>query len=114
MERIEGLLRELGNPKQKIKTVHVTGTNGKGSVTSMITNILLAANLKVVKFTSPHLVKYNELAEGDGTRLYVLATVGIIVGGLTDHVYFNTQMGLCFWTLGGLTMLCKKLNEEDD
>jgi dihydrofolate synthase/folylpolyglutamate synthase len=60
MERIEGLLRELGNPEQKIKTVHVTGTNGKGSVSSMITNILLAANLKVGKFTSPHLVKYNE------------------------------------------------------
>lgn len=60
MERIEGLLRELGNPEQKIKTVHVTGTNGKGSVTSMITNILLAASLKVGKFTSPHLVKYNE------------------------------------------------------
>ena len=47
-------------------------------------------------------------------RGYVLATVGIIVGGLTDHVYFNTQMGLLFWTLGGLTMLCRKLNEEDD
>ena len=49
MERIEGLLKELDNPEQKIKTVHVTGTNGKGSVTSMITNILLAANLKVGK-----------------------------------------------------------------
>ena len=60
MERIEGLLRELDNPEQKIKTVHVTGTNGKGSVASMITNILLAAKLKVGKFTSPHLVKYNE------------------------------------------------------
>lgn len=45
-------------------------------------------------------------------RGYVLATVGIIVGGLTDHVYFNTQMGLLFWTLGVLTLLCKKLNEE--
>ena len=31
MERIEGLLRELGNPERKIKTIHVTGTNGKGS-----------------------------------------------------------------------------------
>ncbi|WP_455652994.1 bifunctional folylpolyglutamate synthase/dihydrofolate synthase [Phascolarctobacterium sp.] len=60
MERIEGLLRELGNPEQQIKTIHVTGTNGKGSVSSMITNILLAANLKTGKFTSPHLVKYNE------------------------------------------------------
>ena len=43
-------------------------------------------------------------------RGYVLATVGIAIGGLTDHVYFNTQMGLCFWLLGGLTMLCSKLN----
>lgn len=60
MERIEGLLRELGNPEQKIKTIHVAGTNGKGSVSSMIANIILASNLKVGKFTSPHLVKYNE------------------------------------------------------
>lgn len=43
-------------------------------------------------------------------RGYVLASVGIAVGGLTDHVYFNTQMGLLFWLLGGLTMLCWKLN----
>jgi len=66
MERIEGLLREVGNPEQKIKTVHITGTNGKGSVTTIITNILLAAGLKVGKFTSPHLVKYNERIELNG------------------------------------------------
>ena len=60
MERIEALLKELDNPQDKIKTVHVTGTNGKGSVSSMIANILLASNLKVGKFVSPHLVKYNE------------------------------------------------------
>lgn len=46
-------------------------------------------------------------------RGYVLATIGIIVGGLTDHVYFNTQMGLLFWLLGGLTMLCAKINGEE-
>ena len=46
-------------------------------------------------------------------RGYVLATVGIAIGGLTDHVYFNTQMGLCFWLLGGLTMLCSKLNNYE-
>lgn len=45
-------------------------------------------------------------------RGYVLATVGIIVGGLTDHVYFNTQMGLCFWTLGILTLICARMNEK--
>lgn len=66
MERIEGLLRELGNPEKKLKTIHVAGTNGKGSVATMITDILLASGLHVGKFTSPHLVKYNERIELDG------------------------------------------------
>lgn len=39
---------------------------------------------------------------------YLLASLGIAVGGLTDHVYFNSQMGLFFWFLGGLTLLCRK------
>ena len=69
MERIEALLKELGNPEQKVRTIHVTGTNGKGSVTSMITNILLVSGLKVGKFTSPHLVRYNERIEVDGIEI---------------------------------------------
>ncbi|MEG0831187.1 MAG: Mur ligase family protein, partial [Acidaminococcaceae bacterium] len=63
MERIEALLGELGHPEQQVPMVHVTGTNGKGSVASMIANILLAAGLRVGKFTSPHLVRYNERIE---------------------------------------------------
>ena len=69
MERIEALLKELGNPEQQVRTIHVTGTNGKGSVTSMITNILLVSGLKVGKFTSPHLVRYNERIEVDGKEI---------------------------------------------
>ncbi|MHC1715754.1 MAG: folylpolyglutamate synthase/dihydrofolate synthase family protein [Acidaminococcaceae bacterium] len=69
MERIEALLKELNNPEQKVRTIHVTGTNGKGSVTSMITNILLVSGLKVGKFTSPHLVRYNERIEVDGEEI---------------------------------------------
>ena len=69
MERIEDLLKELNNPEQKVRTIHVTGTNGKGSVTSMITNILLVSGLKVGKFTSPHLVRYNERIEVDGEEI---------------------------------------------
>lgn len=94
MERIEGLLRELGNPQDKIKTVHVTGTNGKGSVTSMITNILLAANLKVGKFTSPHLVKYNERINLNGKDISdeEFATVISAVKVAADSV---VQKGVC-------------------
>lgn len=46
-------------------------------------------------------------------RGYVLASVGIAIGGLTDHVYFNTQMGLFFWLLGILTMLSYKLDKYE-
>ncbi|MDD4320148.1 MAG: bifunctional folylpolyglutamate synthase/dihydrofolate synthase [Acidaminococcaceae bacterium] len=69
MERIQALLEELGNPEQKIKTIHVTGTNGKGSVASMIANILLASGLNVGKFTSPHFVRYNERIEINGKEI---------------------------------------------
>jgi len=41
---------------------------------------------------------------------YAMASVGIAVGGLTDHVYFNTQMGCLFWLTGILTMICYRLN----
>ena len=43
-------------------------------------------------------------------RGYVLASIGIAVGGLTDHVYFNSQMGLLFWFFGMVTMLAQKLS----
>ncbi len=46
-------------------------------------------------------------------RGYVLASVGIAIGGLTDHVYFNTQMGLFFWLLGIVTMLSYKLDKYE-
>lgn len=94
MERIEGLLRELGNPEQKIKTVHVTGTNGKGSVSSMIENILRAANLKTGKFTSPHLVKYNERITINGADINddSLATLLTAVKSAADSV---VAKGVC-------------------
>ena len=50
----------LGNPCKNIKTVHIAGTNGKGSTASFIENIFFAAGYNVGKFTSPHILKYNE------------------------------------------------------
>ncbi len=60
LERITKLLEMLGNPQNKYKTIHVTGTNGKGSVCSMLSTILTTANLKTGLFTSPHLISYRE------------------------------------------------------
>jgi len=69
MERIQAVLKEMKNPEQRVKMVHVTGTNGKGSVATMIEQILLSAGLRVGKFTSPHLVHYNERIAVNGREI---------------------------------------------
>ncbi len=58
--RITDLLGRLGDPQKELKFVHITGTNGKGSVAAMMTAVLNAAGFKVGRFTSPHLRFYNE------------------------------------------------------
>ena len=60
MERIQGLTALLDHPERKIRTIHVTGTNGKGSVTTFLANMLQQAGKKVGSYTSPHFVRYNE------------------------------------------------------
>lgn len=58
--RIRELLERLGNPQHDYKTIHVTGTNGKGSVTAMIASALSRAGFKTGRYTSPHLEAYTE------------------------------------------------------
>lgn len=60
---LEGMRRfdnSLGNPWRKFRTIHVAGTNGKGSVCSMLAAALAASGLKVGLYTSPHLVDFRE------------------------------------------------------
>ena len=57
--RIQNLLERLGNPQNKYKTIHVTGTNGKGSVTAMIASAH-RSGFKTGRYTSPHLESYTE------------------------------------------------------
>jgi dihydrofolate synthase/folylpolyglutamate synthase len=60
LERISAILDLLGNPQYKINCIHIAGTNGKGSVCSIIASILNEAGKKVGLYTSPHLFKYTE------------------------------------------------------
>jgi dihydrofolate synthase/folylpolyglutamate synthase len=60
LARIEKLLELMDHPERKFKTIHVTGTNGKGSTTAMLTSILTAAGIKTGMYTSPHLIQYTE------------------------------------------------------
>jgi len=69
LRNIITLLRYVGNPHRKFKSVHVAGTNGKGSTSSMIAAILTAAGYKVGLYTSPHLVKFNERIRINGKMI---------------------------------------------
>ncbi len=57
---IEIILSELDNPDKNYKIIHIAGTNGKGSVATILENVLLENGYNVGKYTSPHLVKFNE------------------------------------------------------
>lgn len=60
LERVETLLAMLGEPEKKLRFIHVAGSNGKGSVASMLASILTAAGYRTGLYTSPHLVSYRE------------------------------------------------------
>ena len=57
---VSRLLARLGNPHRKYKTIHIGGTNGKGSVGAMLASILKAGGYRVGLYTSPHLVDFRE------------------------------------------------------
>lgn len=60
LETIETILSDLGNPHNHFKSIHIAGTNGKGSVAAMLSSILISAGYLVGKYTSPHLEQFNE------------------------------------------------------
>ena len=78
LERISAILEKLGNPQDKLKYIHVAGTNGKGSVCAIIESILREAGIKTGLYTSPHIFDYTErikisgedISKSDFVRLF--------------------------------------------
>ncbi|MDH5474608.1 MAG: bifunctional folylpolyglutamate synthase/dihydrofolate synthase [Cyclobacteriaceae bacterium] len=68
----------LGNPHQKIKTVHIAGTNGKGSSAHMLAAILQSAGYKTGLYTSPHLKNFTERIKINGEEINEEAVVGFV------------------------------------
>ena len=60
LDRITELEKKLGNPEEKLNIIHVAGTNGKGSVCSMLSHIMIRAGYKTGLFTSPYIQTFNE------------------------------------------------------
>ena len=60
LERVSAMLEILGNPQDRLKIIHVAGTNGKGSVCAVLSKILTCAGFKTGLYTSPHILEYTE------------------------------------------------------
>src|SRR5664279_4856114 len=69
VERVRLLLDRLGNPEQSFRSIHVVGTNGKGSTSAFFSSILKASGLRTALFTSPHLISFTERFRIDGREV---------------------------------------------
>ena len=69
LERISAILELLNNPQDNLKCIHVAGTNGKGSVCSIIATVLQEAGMKVGLYTSPHILEYTERIKISGLEI---------------------------------------------
>ena len=69
LKAMEFFMKKFNNFEQQMKFIHIAGTNGKGSCTEMMANILEKQGYKVGKFLSPHLVKYNERISINGVEI---------------------------------------------
>ena len=69
LEHTQILLSSLGNPEKKYKSVHIAGTNGKGSVAKMTALMLEEAGFRVGLFISPHLIRMNERISINGAEI---------------------------------------------
>ena len=96
LENTLKLAEQAGNPQDRLRFIHVTGTNGKGSTCAILESIYRAAGLKVGLFTSPHLVSFREriqvnrrlIGETDVTRLVAELQPGLAAFPADHHPTF--------------------------
>lgn len=69
LERIKSLLDLLGNPQEKLKCIHVAGTNGKGSTIAMINSILNQSGYNIGRFTSPYIESFEDCIWANGNNI---------------------------------------------
>ncbi len=85
----------LGNPEKRIKTIHIAGTNGKGSTSSMISSVLQEAGYKVGLYTSPHLKDFRERIKINGEEI----SEKFVCDFVLKHKPFFEQNNLSFFEM---------------
>jgi dihydrofolate synthase/folylpolyglutamate synthase len=69
LSRMEALMERLGNPENRLKFIHVAGTNGKGSTCAFLTEVLIQCGYDVGTFTSPYIEKYTSRMQYNGVNI---------------------------------------------
>ncbi|MFI3270271.1 MAG: folylpolyglutamate synthase/dihydrofolate synthase family protein [Rikenellaceae bacterium] len=95
LERISSFCRELGDPHLSYPTIHIAGTNGKGSTSNMLASVLRSAGYRVGLFTSPHLRDFRERMRVDG----VMISEAEVVDFVAQHREAMEAMGLSFFEM---------------
>jgi len=95
------LLKRCGDPQNNFKSVHIAGTNGKGSTCAIISSILKTAGLKVGLYTSPHLIRFNERIRVNNNPIENAQIVQFIKQYKSDineikSTFFETTTALAF------------------
>ncbi len=107
LDVIRALFRELGDPQERIRVVHVAGTDGKGSTCAFVDAMFRAAGLRTGLYTSPHLVRLTERFRIAGrempeeTLVALLddidaACARVVASGLPEPTFFEVTTALCF------------------
>lgn len=107
LDRMEELLRRLGNPQDDLKVIHVAGTNGKGSVSKYLEEGLAACGYKMGLYTSPYIETFNERIRYDGADIsdedleyygqkVVSATEAMVADGLDSPTEFEVVTAIAF------------------
>ena len=69
LDTMQELLKRIGNPQEKLKFVHIAGTNGKGSALAFISTILQCAGYTVGRYASPRVFNYEEFVQVNGENI---------------------------------------------
>ena len=78
LDTVLRLSHHFGDPHQRLKCIHIAGTNGKGSTASTIAAVLQSAGLKVALYTSPHLIDFRERIRVNGQMISEAEVVDFI------------------------------------
>jgi dihydrofolate synthase/folylpolyglutamate synthase len=102
LENIQQLTSALGNPERQFKSIHIAGTNGKGSSSHMLASVLQTAGYKVGLYTSPHLKDFSERIRINGNPI----TEKRVVDFVAQHKslfekgafsFFELTVAMAFW-----------------